>query len=105
MVTHSDDPTATSTPPPPAASGLSPARRAGLTVALILTVGCIGAGTWVLGSGGEIAVPEDIELQVERVDTAEARPPLTVAPPPERADPAGKAGRSSRKGGGRADAR
>lgn len=105
MVTYLDELTATSTPPPVAASGLSPARRAGLTIALILTVGCIGAGTWVLGSGGDLAVPEDIELQVERVDTAEAQPPLTVAPPPERADPAGKAGRASRKDGGRANAR
>ena len=64
-------------------------RRALLALAIAVTAGAIGVGTWVLGSGSDPA-EQITPVSAEVSAPGKAQPPLSVAPLPAAEDaPAG----------------
>ncbi len=65
-------------------------RRALLALAVAVTAGAIGVGTWVLGSGSDPAEQQITPVSAEVSAPGQAQPPLSVAPLPAAEDaPAG----------------
>jgi hypothetical protein len=70
----------------------SAASRVLLSVAVALTVGAVGVGTWVLGSGDDPVDQERATTSVSDITApGRAQPALPVAPLPD-ADPADTTG-------------
>lgn len=58
--------------------------RLRLAVALVVSFGAIGTGTWVLGSGPDSEVTDSTPVVAEVGAPGQAAlPPLAVAPPPD----------------------